>query len=169
MLVFALLLPMFTYLFRRGVHSFEARESIPHALAQLLVPRNLVDVLRSQKLPSFAEIRAFDWRAVPRRLLVFNLLVTAVYAIGVQASFLASVLDVNVARTALSSLGRDQRHRDDRVHPLRRPDLGNNYGPGHPREAHGRGSALDGVLSYPYGDRRLAARAADLLPGRRCD
>jgi hypothetical protein len=105
MTVFALLLPMFTYLFRRGVHSFEARGSIPHALTRLLVPRNFVDVLRSQRLPSLAEIRAFDWRALPRRLLVFNLLVTAVYAIGVQSSFLASVLDVGVARTAISLSG----------------------------------------------------------------
>lgn len=105
MVVFALLLPLCTYLFRRGVHSFEARGSIPHALARLLVPRNLGDILRSQRLPSWSEIRAFDWRAMPRRLLIFNMLVTAVYAIGVQASFLASVLDVNVARTAISLSG----------------------------------------------------------------
>ncbi|HTC29226.1 MAG TPA: DUF2837 family protein [Candidatus Acidoferrum sp.] len=105
MTVFALLLPMFTYLFRRGVHSFEARGSIPHALMRLFVPRNFVDILRSQRLPSLTEIRAFDWRAMPRRLLIFNLLVTAVYAIGVQSSFLASVLDVGVARTAISLSG----------------------------------------------------------------
>ena len=88
MIVFALLLPMFTYLFRRGVHSFEARGSIPHSLTRLPVPRNVADILRSQRLPTWAEIRAFDWRVLPRRLLIFNLLVTAVYAIGVQASFL---------------------------------------------------------------------------------
>jgi hypothetical protein len=105
MTVFALLLPMFTYLFRRGVHSFEARGSVPHALAQLLKPRNVVDVLRSQRLPSWSELRAFDWRAMPRRLLIFNTLVMAVYAIGVQASFLASVLDPAVARTATSLSG----------------------------------------------------------------
>jgi hypothetical protein len=105
MIVFALLLPMCTYLFRRGVHSFEARGSIPHALARLLLPRNLGDILRSQHLPSWSEIRTFDWRTIPRRLLVFNTVVTAVYAIGVQASFLASVFDVNVARTAISLSG----------------------------------------------------------------
>jgi hypothetical protein len=105
MVIFALLLPMCTYLFRRGVHSFEARGSIPHALARLFVLRNLGDILRSQRLPSWAEIRAFNWRGIPRRLLIFNTVVTAVYAIGVQASFLASVLDVNVARTAISLSG----------------------------------------------------------------
>jgi hypothetical protein len=105
MLVFALLLPMFTYLFRRGVHSFETRGSVPHALAQLLKPKNIADVLRSQHLPSLEELRTYDWRSVPRRLLIFNTVVMAVYAIGVQASFLASVLDVHVTRTAISLSG----------------------------------------------------------------
>lgn len=105
MIVFALFLPLFTYLFRRGVHSFESRGSIPHSLARMFVPSILLDVLRSERLPSWHEIRAFDWRGIPRRLLIFNLVVTAVYAIGVQSSFLASVLDVNVTRTAISLSG----------------------------------------------------------------
>jgi len=105
MVVFALFLPMFTYLFRRGVHSFEARGSVPHSLARLLAPSVMVDVLRSQRLPSLNELRSFDWRSLPMRLLVFNAVVMCVYAIGVQASFLASVLDVRVARTAISLSG----------------------------------------------------------------
>lgn len=105
MVVFALFLPMFTYLFRRGVHSFEARGSVPHSLARLFSPAVIADVLRSQRFPGFAELRAFDWRALPKRLLVFNTVVMCVYAIGVQASFLASVLDIRVARTAISLSG----------------------------------------------------------------
>jgi len=105
MVAFALLLPMFTYLFRRGVRSFEARGSVPHSLARLLSPAVLLDVLRSERLPSVSEIRSYDWRAVPKRLLIFNTIVMCVYAIGVQASFLASVLDVHVARTAVSLSG----------------------------------------------------------------
>ncbi|HZV77286.1 MAG TPA: DUF2837 family protein [Candidatus Babeliales bacterium] len=105
MVVFALFLPMFTYLFRRGVHSFEARGSIPHSLLRLGAPRVLADVLRSERLPSWAEVRAFDWRKLPKRLLVFNTVVMCVYAIGVQASYLASVLDPSVARTAVGLSG----------------------------------------------------------------
>lgn len=105
MIVCAILLPMFTYLFRRGVRSFELRGSVPHALAQLLKPKNIADVLRSEQLPSLRELRSFDWRSVPRRLLISNVLVTGVYSIGVQAAFLASVLDPNVARTATSLSG----------------------------------------------------------------
>ncbi len=105
MVVFALFLPMFTYLFRRGVHSFEMRGSVPHSLAQLLKPKNLMEVLRSERLPSWSEIRAFDVRAIPKRLLIFNVLVTGVYAIGVPAAFLASVYAGSAARTATSLSG----------------------------------------------------------------
>jgi hypothetical protein len=105
MLVFSLFLPMFTYLFRRGVHSFEARGSVPHSLARLFSPRVVADVLRLERLPSMAEIRKFDWRVLPKRLLIFNTVVMCVYAIGVQSSYLASVLDVNVARTAIGLSG----------------------------------------------------------------
>ena len=105
MIVFALLLPMFTYLFRRGVHSFEMRGSVPHALAQLLRPRNVADVIRSERFPTWDQIRQFDWRTIPRRLLIFNIVVTAVYAIGVPAAFLASVFDPAASRTASNLSG----------------------------------------------------------------
>ena len=105
MAAFSLFLPMFTYLFRRGVHSFEARGSVPHSLARLFSPRVIGEVLRSERLPKLAELRKFDWRLLPKRLLIFNTVVMCVYAIGVQASYLASVLDPTVART-VSSLRR---------------------------------------------------------------
>lgn len=105
MVVFALLLPMFTYLFRRGVHSFEARGSIPHSLVRLGAPSVIGQVLQAQRLPSWEEIRAFDWRWIPKRLLIFNTVVMCVYAIGVQASYLASVLDVHWRATAIGLSG----------------------------------------------------------------
>jgi hypothetical protein len=105
MAVLALFLPMFTYMFRRGVRSFESRGSIPHSLTRLLSPRVLLDIVRSERLPSIASLRRFDWRVLPKRLLIFNTVVMCVYAIGVQSSYLASVLDANVARTAIGLSG----------------------------------------------------------------
>jgi hypothetical protein len=72
---------------------------------RLAAPSVIADVLRSQRLPSFAQIRAFDWRYLPKRLLIFNVVVMCVYAIGVQASYFASVLDSTVARTAIGLSG----------------------------------------------------------------
>ncbi|MGA7201654.1 MAG: DUF2837 family protein [Candidatus Cybelea sp.] len=105
MVVFALFLPMFTYLFRRGVQSFEARGSVPHSLVRLASPAVVLDVLRSERLPKLATLRSFQWRHVPKRLLIFNTVVMCVYAIGVQASYLASVLDPLVVRTAVGLSG----------------------------------------------------------------
>jgi hypothetical protein len=105
MVVFALFLPMFTYLFRRGVQSFEARGSVPHSLVRLASPTVVLDVLRSERLPKLATLRSFQWRHVPKRLLIFNTVVMCVYAIGVQASYLASVLDPLVVRTAVGLSG----------------------------------------------------------------
>jgi hypothetical protein len=105
MIVFALFLPMFTYLFRRGVQSFEARGSVPHSLLRLASPRVIAEVLRSERLPKLATLRSFTWRHVPKRLLIFNTVVMCVYAIGVQASYLASVLDPLVVRTAVGLSG----------------------------------------------------------------
>jgi hypothetical protein len=105
MIVFALFLPMFTYLFRRGVQSFEARGSVPHSLLRLASPAVILDVLRAERLPKLATLRSFQWRHVPKRLLFFNTVVMCVYAIGVQASYLASVLDPLVVRTAVGLSG----------------------------------------------------------------
>ena len=101
----SLMLPMFTYLYVRGVRSFERTKSLPHSLARLASPRVMWQVLSQLRLPHYSEIFSFSTRNIPRRLLIFNVVVTAIYAIGVVAAYYASVLDVNVARTAIGISG----------------------------------------------------------------
>ncbi len=101
----SLMLPMFTYLYVRGVRSFEHTKSLPHSLARLADPRVLWDVLTHLRVPHYREIFSFSTRNIPRRLLIFNVVVTGIYAIGVVAAYYASVLDVNVARTAIGISG----------------------------------------------------------------
>lgn len=101
----SLMLPMFTYLYVRGVRSFEQTKSLPHSLARLFDPRVLWDVLTHLRVPHYREIFSFSTRNIPRRLLIFNVVVTGIYAIGVVAAYYASVLDVNVARTAIGISG----------------------------------------------------------------
>lgn len=101
----ALLLPMFTYMYVRGVRSFERTRSLPHSLMRLFSPRVAWEILRHIRLPSWHEIRSFSPRRIPRRLLIFNVVVTGVYAIGVVAAYYASVLAPGVARTAIGTSG----------------------------------------------------------------
>lgn len=101
----SLMLPMFTYMYVRGVRSFERTKSLPHSLARLLSPRVVMDVLSRLRVPRLGEILTFSTQNIPKRLLIFNVVVTGVYAIGVVAAYYASVLDVNVARTAIGISG----------------------------------------------------------------
>lgn len=101
----AVLLPMFVYLYVRGVRSFERTKSLPHSVARLASPRVLLQVISHVRVPHYREIFAFSTRNIPRRLLIFNVVVTGIYAIGVVAAYYASVIDVNVARTAIGTSG----------------------------------------------------------------
>jgi hypothetical protein len=99
-IVGALLLPTFTYLFIRGVSAFERLGSVPRAIARIGDPRVIGDVIRSIRAPSRSLINRFKIHDVPAGLLLGNVVVTGIYAIGVVAAVYASVLDPTVARTA---------------------------------------------------------------------
>jgi hypothetical protein len=96
---------MFTYMYVRGVRSFERTKSVPHSLMRLFDPRVIGAILQKLRVPHYREIFSFSTRGIPRRLLIFNVVVTGVYAIGVVAAYYASVLDINVARTAIGISG----------------------------------------------------------------
>ena len=101
----ALLLPTFVVLFIRGVGAFERRGSIPHALTRLASPRVLLEIVRTVRLPTLSQLRSYSIRDVPMRLLVGNVIVTAIQAIAVVAAYYASILRPDVTRTALSASG----------------------------------------------------------------
>ncbi|HEY8314309.1 MAG TPA: DUF2837 family protein [Candidatus Baltobacteraceae bacterium] len=105
MAVFALFLPMFIHLFQRGVKSFEKRGSIPHSLFRLADPAIIRDAIAANRVPTPARMRVFSAANLPKRMLVFNVVITAVYSIGVVASYYASLLDITSARTALGLSG----------------------------------------------------------------
>jgi len=100
MLVGAFLLPTFIMMFTRGIGAFERLESIPRALARLLDPRVMRDIVASIRIPDIASWRAYKLSYLPAKMLIFNTVLQAVYAIGVLAAVLASVREPYLARTA---------------------------------------------------------------------
>jgi hypothetical protein len=104
-LIGAMLLPTFAYVFARGVGAFERRGSMPRAIGRLADPRVLRDIVSTLRFPPLTLFRRFSIRDVPAKLLVGNILVTGIYAVGVVAAYLASVIRPEVARTALSASG----------------------------------------------------------------
>src|SRR5579872_3071646 len=101
----AILLPTFIYLFMRGIRSFERRNSVIRALIRLGDPRVMMDVLSSIRLPEIPTILAYTKEAVPTKLLVGNVVVMAIYAIGVAAAYYASVLNLDARTTAAGLSG----------------------------------------------------------------
>jgi hypothetical protein len=101
----ALLLPMFIYLFARGIRSFERRNSVLQALIRLGDPRVMMDVLSSIRLPEIRTVLAYTREAVPTKLLIGNLVVMAIYAIGVPSAYYASVLNLDARTTAAGLSG----------------------------------------------------------------
>jgi hypothetical protein len=98
----ALMIPMFLAAFTRGIASFERRGSIPHALARLLDPRVMWWLLK-HLLPRRFSLADFPISSVPRKLLIANVVLFAVYAVGVVGAYYASVIDLG-ARTTASGL-----------------------------------------------------------------
>jgi Alternate to MurJ len=101
----ALLLPVFLHLFMRGIAAFERLGSVPRAMLRLGDPRVIVAIARALRLPTPQTAAEFSIRHVPWKLLAGNVVVTGIYAVGVQAAYYASLLDVPEARTALSLSG----------------------------------------------------------------
>ena len=104
----ACLLPTFLFLFVRGIRSFERSGSVIRALLRLADPRVMLDERRAQRRAyclNFAHLRRFSLDGIPRRLLAFNVLVTAIYATGVVAAYYASVLNLGARTTAAGLSG----------------------------------------------------------------
>ncbi len=101
----ALLLPMFIYLFARGIRSFERRNSVLQALIRLGDPRVMMDVLSSIRLPEIRTVLAYTREAIPPKLLIGNLVVMSIYAIGVPSAYYASVLNLDARTTAAGLSG----------------------------------------------------------------
>ena len=101
----AILLPTFLMLFLRGIKSFERTGSIPAALGRLGDPRVMFAIIKSVRLPALSQFRTLQLGSIPRKLFFFNIIVTAIYAIGVVAAFVASVIDVNHRATAIGLSG----------------------------------------------------------------
>ncbi len=97
-----LLLPTFIML---GVYAFEKRGSMLRASLRLFDPRVVLDIVRSVRLPPFSELGSFRPSRLPLKLLIGNVAVTGVYAVGVVASFYGSVIDLDARTTATGLSG----------------------------------------------------------------
>jgi hypothetical protein len=99
-LIGGLLLPMFLTMFVRGIGAFERFGSIPRALLRLFDPLVLRDLFFAVVNPPRFRMANFPISAIPRQLLLANVVLFAFYSVGVVAAYYASVLDLHARLTA---------------------------------------------------------------------
>jgi Alternate to MurJ len=99
-LIGGLLLPMFLTMFVRGIGAFERFGSIPRALMRLFDPLVMRDLGLAVLRPPQFRLANFPISAIPRQLLVANVVLFAFYSVGVVAAYYASVLDLHARLTA---------------------------------------------------------------------
>lgn len=100
-----LAIPTFVMLYLRAIRSFERNGSIPKAALAFFRPATLATVAKEVKFSVATRIRELHFRNVPKDVLVLNVLVTAVYGIGIVSAAYASVVYPQGARTAVLSSG----------------------------------------------------------------
>lgn len=105
-LIGILLLPTFVAIFSRAiVHLAEERGSIPALIKKGLTLTYLKRGIKHIRVPSPAYIKGIRLKDIPVKLFVINILITAIYTIGVLSALYASLLAPERATTAVMASG----------------------------------------------------------------
>lgn len=100
-----LLLPTFVTLFSKLIVHFETAGSLPQLVKNVATIEHLQYAKRQLRFPTWQLISRLRIGGIPKRLLVLNMLITAIYTAGILATLYASVLAPEYQSTAAMSSG----------------------------------------------------------------
>ncbi|KZE37149.1 hypothetical protein AV656_11245 [Bhargavaea cecembensis] len=101
-----LLLPTFTALFSRAIlHLSAEKGSVPSLMKRILSPQYIRRGLNHFSFPGFHYLKEIRFRDFPIRLFFINMLITAIYTIGVLSALYAALLAPERAATAVMASG----------------------------------------------------------------
>ena len=101
----AMLVPTFTAVFSRGALAYETHGSFSALLLHTLSLRGFSRISQHLRAPLPESIRKAGRFRLPRSFLLLNIIVTAVYTVGISATMYASALAPELARTATTLSG----------------------------------------------------------------
>jgi hypothetical protein len=101
----AMLIPTFTAIFSRGALAYESHGSFPALLLHTLSLRGFSRISQHFRAPLPESIRRASQFRLPRSFLLLNVVVTAVYTVGISATIYASALAPGLVRTATTLSG----------------------------------------------------------------
>lgn len=99
------LIPTFLKGFSKAVSKLEETGSIPNLVLQSLSMANIKRITRSAVSPRKSMISNLRYKNIPKKLLLINMLITGIYAIGVLAAYYASTFYPSHRMAIASSSG----------------------------------------------------------------
>lgn len=101
-----LLLPTFVALFSRAIiHLSEERGSVPSLFKRLFSLQYIKRGITHFSLPRYSYLKDTKIRDIPVRLFLINMIITAIYTIGVLSALYAALLTPERASTAIMASG----------------------------------------------------------------
>lgn len=101
-----LLLPTFIAIFSRAIiHLAEERGSIPSLIKKGITLNYIKRAKKHIHLPRFTYLKGMSWKDIPIKLFCINMLITAIYTIGVLSALYAALLAPERATTAVMASG----------------------------------------------------------------
>ena len=100
------LLPTFIALFSRAIiHLSEARGSVPALIKKGITLEYIRRGVKHFSLPSFSYLKDINIKDIPIKLFLVNMIITAIYTIGVLSALYAALLAPDRASTAIMASG----------------------------------------------------------------
>lgn len=101
-----ILLPSFIALFSRAIiHLSEERGSVPSLMKRILSIQYVKRGITHFSLPKFSYLQGTKVKDIPIKLFIVNMIITAIYTIGVLAALYAALLVPERASTAIMASG----------------------------------------------------------------
>lgn len=100
-----LLFPSAVFLASRLISHLEVAGSIPQMIRSAVSIQKISNTKYHLRLPKLSMLSRLRIGGIPKRIVILNIVVTAIYTIGVLAALLASTLTVEKAMTAAQASG----------------------------------------------------------------
>ncbi len=97
--------PTLVYLFQKAIKKFHENGSLPKTLLSAFKPNNFIKIIFSFKKPTLLSLKSISLKNIPKSFLIWNVLVTSIYTIGVLCSLLAGAYIPIFRSTAIQLSG----------------------------------------------------------------
>lgn len=98
-----ILIPTFLKVFSKAVDRLETKGSVPSIVIEALSISNIKRIVKSTTKPRKKMLLSLRYREIPKRLLILNTMITAIYTIGVISAYYAAFFIDEEYRLAASA------------------------------------------------------------------